>query len=178
MTDLLTMGTDLLAQGGFATTRIAVNNRDALAFEDSTVLGFLFVYADSSELLKAWREDSNCAIANYQLGLRRAGQKAWNTYVVLLAEQAADHNDLVALAWIEEDLSGTRKIARSGVKSSSDLRAALLTLLPLQSAPKLDAVDLVAEIRHRTTELPGRAIDAFVSNVEASVVLQVLEQGQ
>ena len=47
-------------------------------------------------------------------------------------------------AEIEEDLTGTRKIARSGIRDSSDLRAALLPLLPLQSAPKLEAVDITS----------------------------------
>ena len=84
--------------------------------------------------------------------------------------------ELAALAAIEEDLTGTRKIARSGIKDVSDMEAALLPLLPLQSAPKLDAVDMVYEIRQRSTELSPRAVDAFVSGVEESVVLQVIEE--
>jgi len=178
MTDLLTMSVEILGQAGFAATQVRINERDALAFEDSTVLGFLFAYPTPTELVSAWSKDSNRAIADYQLGLRRAGQKAWNTYLILLAEQPAGYKELVALASIEEDLSGTRKIARSGVKDPSELRNAMLPLLSLQSAPKLEAVDLIAEIRQRTTELPSRAIDAFASSVDPSVVLQVLEQGK
>lgn len=178
MTDILTMSVEVFGQAGFATTQIRVNERDALAFEDSTVLGFLFAYPTPAELVSAWSKDSSRAIADYQLGLRRAGQKAWNTYLILLAEQDVDYQGLVALALIEEDLSGTRKIARSGIKDHSELRNAILPLLSLQSAPKLEAVNLIAEIRQRTTELPSRAVEAFVSNVDPSVVLQVLEQGK
>jgi hypothetical protein len=51
------------------------------------------------------------AVAAYQLGLRRAGQKAWNAYVVLLATNETDYAQSIGLGAIEEDLAGTRKIA-------------------------------------------------------------------
>ena len=114
----------------------------------------------------------------HQLALRRAGPKAWNTYVVLLAKEDATESQLAALSAIEEDLTGTRKIARASIKDTSDLNAAMLPLLPLQSAPILDAVDMVMEIRQRATELPARAIEAFVSGADESVVLQVIEEAQ
>jgi len=178
MIDILLMSSELLTEAGFTTSRISVSGREALVFEDSTSLGFLFEYADPSELMKSWASDTGRAIADQQLGLRRAGQKAWNTYTIVLAGQPANHQDLVALAAIEEDLSGTRKIARAGVQTSADLRVALLTLLPIQSAPKLEAVDLVAEIRLRTSGMPQRMVEAFLSDADDSVVLQVLEQEQ
>jgi hypothetical protein len=176
MIDLLAAGIEMLQSAGFAAERSSINNREALIFENSTVLGFLFGYNNPPELLGAWVGDAKRAVADHQLGLRRAGQKAWNTYIVLLSAESADHRQSVALAEIEEDLTGTRKIARSGIRDSSDLRAALLPLLPLQSAPKLEAVDIADEIRQRTTQLPSRAVDAFLSNAEESLVLQVLEQ--
>jgi len=108
--------------------------------------------------------------------LRRAGQKAWNAYCVFLAAGDNVYANLAALAAIEEDLAGTRKIARSNVRSVADLRAALLPLLPLQTAPKLEAVDMEVEIRQRTTELQPRAIAAFLSKADESVVIQVLEE--
>lgn len=172
------MSSEMLTESGFTTTRIPVGGREALVFEDSTVIGFLFDYVDPEELLNSWVSDSSRAIADQQLGLRRAGLKAWNTYTIVIARQPANHQDLVALAGIEEDLSGTRKIARAGVQTSADLRVALLTLLPIQSAPRLEAVDLVAEIRLRTSGTPSRAVDAFLSSTDESVALQVLEQEQ
>jgi hypothetical protein len=80
------------------------------------------------------------------------------------------------LGAIEEDLTGTRKIAQAGVNEVAELRLALLPLLPFQSAPRLEAVDIAAEIRQRATELPARAVDAFLSSADASVVMQVLEE--
>ena len=176
MTDILKAGADVLSEVGFSTSPISVGDRQALAFEDATVLGFLFTYDNPRQLIEVWGKDTNHAIAAYQFGLRRAAQKAWNTYLILLATGAADYAQVVALSAIEEDLTGTRKIARAGVADVADLRAALLPLLPLQSAPRLEAVDILDEIRQRSTELPARAIEAFLSNADEGVVIQVLEE--
>lgn len=166
----------LLTQTGFTAARSTAKGREVLMFEDDTVLGFVFSYDDAQSLIGRWQEDSEAAVTSHQLALRRAGPKAWNTYVVFLASGEATHSQLAALSAIEEDLTGTRKIARAEIKDASDVKAALLPLLPLQSAPKLDAVDMIMEIRQRATELPPRAIEAFVSGVDESVVLQVIEE--
>lgn len=166
----------LLTRMGFTALRSAVKGRDVLIFEDDSVIGFIFFYPDAPSLIADWAHDSEAAVSAHQLALRRAGQKAWNTYVVLLASGEASHSDMAALRAIEEDLTGTRKIARSDLKDMSDVEAALLPLLPLHSAPKLDAVDMVLEIRQRSTELPPRAVEAFVSGIEESIVLQVIEE--
>jgi hypothetical protein len=176
MIDVLKLAADILGDAGFETHRVPVNERESLAFEDPTVLGFLFAYSDSGELLRAWEVDAHRAIADHQLALRRAGQKAWNLYIVLISVEAASHVQLAGLAAIEEDLAGTRKIARAHMQDTADLRAALLSLLPLQAAPKLEAVDIRTEIRERATELQSRALDAFFSPADDTVVLQVLEE--
>jgi len=174
--DTLTASARLLSEAGFSTQSISLLGHAALAFEDATVVGFLFAYDNSSQLIEGWARDADTAAGGYQFGLRRAGQKAWNAYVVLLASNEADYAGSVGLSAIEEDLAGTRKIARAGIADLADLRAALLPLLPLQSAPVLEAVDVVAEIRQRATELPARALDAFLSTADDPVVIQVLEE--
>lgn len=166
----------LLTRTGFTALRSFVRGREVLIFEDDSVIGFVFSYPNAQSLIAGWGNDSEAAVSAHQLALRRAGQKAWNTYVVLLASGDATSAEMAALAAIEEDLTGTRKIARQDIKDISDLEAAFLPLLPIQSAPKLDAVDMVLEIRQRATELPPRAVEAFVSGVEESVVLQVIEE--
>lgn len=176
MTEILGSSGELLREAGYATEQVAIRQREALVFEGDTVLGFLFAYDSVKDLTKDWVADSDNAIATYQFGLRKSGIKAWNTYLVLLSPEPPDYAQIVSLGAIEEDLSGTRKIARAGIKDLADLGAALLPLRPLQSAPRLEAVDMKKEIRERTTELPTRAVDAFLSGAEESVVLQVLEE--
>jgi hypothetical protein len=176
VTNLLTSGAEVLSEAGFSTEAISVKGRAALAFEDATVLGFLLAYDDLAHLIDSWARDADAAVASYQFGLRRAGQKAWNAYLVLLTGNEADYTASAALNAIEEDLSGMRKIARAGIANIADLRAALLPLLPLQSAPLLEAVEVAAEIRQRTTELPTRAVDAFLSTADEGVVIQIFEE--
>jgi hypothetical protein len=176
MIDILATSAEILNDAGFSTSVTSAAAQDLLSFEDPTVLGFLFVYDGPSRLIECWAKDAERAIASNQFGLRRAGQKAWNTYVALLATAEADHTQSAALSAIEEDLTGTRKIARAGIVDISDVRAALLPLLPLQSAPKLEAVDMPTEIRQRSTELPSRAVEAFLSSADPAVVIQVLEE--
>jgi hypothetical protein len=166
----------LLTRMGFTALRSSAKGRDILIFENDSVIGFVFSYPNAQSLIADWVNDSEAAVSANQFALRRAGQKAWNTYVVLLASGQSSYAEIAALAAIEEDLTGTRKIARSDIRDISDVEAALLSLLPLQSAPKLDAVDMVSEIRQRATELPPRAIEAFISGAEVSVVLQVIEE--
>ncbi len=161
---------------GPSPSTIVIDDHSFLIFESKTVLGFVFSYDSPKHLIEHWSEDSDRAIAKYQFGLRRAGQKAWNTYAVLFAIGAADDSLSFALSAIEENLVATRKIVRAGIADDDDLRGALLPLLPLQNNPLLEAVDFVAEIRLRTTELPARAFEAFTSGTDLAVVLQVLEE--
>jgi hypothetical protein len=174
--DILAASAEVLTGAGFSTSPVSVGDRHVLTFEDTTVLGFLFAYDDPSSLIESWSKDADKAIAAHQFALRRAAKKAWNAYVVLLTNREADYVQSVALGAIEEDLAGTRKIARAGVVDVAELRIALLPLLPFQSAPRLEAVDVIAEIRQRTTELPARAVNAFLSSADPSVVIQVLEE--
>jgi hypothetical protein len=167
----------LLSEAAIATSVTETNRVTVLAFEGVTVLGFVIAYHDSAELLDRWYADSAALIADNQLSLRRAQAKAWNTYMVLLADTSASSPEQsIALRALEEDLIGTRKIARAGIKSREDLRSALLPLLPIQNAPRLEAVDMVTEIDLRTTELSERIRQAFLSGVPESVIAQVLEE--
>jgi len=149
-----------------------------LSFEGDTVLGFVLAFDDAASLIARWRPDSQHVLKASQFGLRRAEAKAWNAYLVLLSATAAEYGPSVALSAIEEDLTGTRKIARAGVATDDDARGALLPLLAMQNAPQLDAVDMAAEIRLRTSELPSDLIDAFVGGVPEATLLQLLEAGQ
>jgi hypothetical protein len=176
MIDLLDESQRLLREAGGATNRIALNQRSALAFETATVIGFVIFYEDPSSLLEQWSNDEKTLVMAHQLGLRRAQTKAWNTYTVFIARADATYGERAALSSVEEDLTGTRKIARAGIRDSERLRNALLPMLPIQNAPQLEAVDMMTEIKLRTTELPMRVIDAFLSGEREASVALILEE--
>lgn len=175
MIDILAECPRLLAEAGIGSMPVS-SGRPALVFEGATVLGFVLVYPDPQALIAGWKFDGDALVSAYQFGLRRAQTKAWNTYLILLAARSPTYGERVALSAIEEDLSGTRKIAQGGVVDVDILRQALLPLLPIQSAPRLSAVDMKDEIRLRTTGLPERAVEAFFSQAPVAAVAQALEE--
>lgn len=176
--ELISFVEQVMHDAEFSTKRIRVGESVGLAFESITVLGFVFAYENTMQLISSWTADADQAIGSHQLALRRAGNKAWNAYVILISAEQASFNEAIRISAIEEDLVGTRKIVFAGVKDLTDARAALLPLLPIQSSPKLEATDIPNEIRQRTTHLPGTAVEAFLSSADGTVVVQVLEESQ
>jgi hypothetical protein len=174
--DILAVAEQILTEAGFSTARAQVGQRMCLVFENQTVLGFAFAYDNPGDLATNWTVDANGAITGHQFGLRRAGGKAWNAYVVLLSVGIPDQALSSRIGAIEEDLVGTRKIASAGISGAPDVRRALLPLLPIQTAPKIEAANIPDEIRTRTTQLPARAAEAFFSAADPSLVLQVMEE--
>ena len=163
-----------LHTGDIETEEGEVHDRPVLVFEGHTVMGFAIHYASAASLLDGWRRDLEALVSRHQFGIRRADRKAWNTYAVLLADGPASQLEQSRLDLVEEDLSGTRKIARA-IQDGSDIQGAILPLLPLQHAPRLEAIDVRAEIRLRTNELPSDLVEVFLSDAGESVVLQVME---
>lgn len=178
MTTLLTQADTILSENGFTVRKRALHDTEYLGFEDGTIVGFLFTYSTTSELLSNWENDAQVAINTERLALRRAGQKAWNVYVVLLAQTPSENFESVALTVIEENLSGARKIARAGVLGSIVLKEALLALLPLQTPPRLEAVNSIAEIEKRTTALDPHIMEAFFAKASQAVLLSAMEGPQ
>lgn len=168
----------LLDQAGYSVTSMNNVTRDVLTFEGDTVLGFVLEFPDTRTLIEQWRNHSQQVLKESQFGLRRAEAKAWNAYLILTTTEPADYAAAITISAIEEDLTGTRKIARAGVVSEFDARGVLLPLLAIQHAPQLDAIDMSAEIRLRTSELPAELMDAFVNGAPDAIMLQMLEAGQ
>jgi hypothetical protein len=149
-----------------------------MLFENDTVLGFVVEFATVDQLSNGWEQASSRLVERHELALRRSGDKAWNTYCVLLSTETVSSTQRIVLQTIEEDLTGMRKIVRCGVNGPVEITNALLPLLPLQHAPELPTIDLPSEIRARTTELPGEVLQAFLSDAADAIALQVIEEAE
>jgi hypothetical protein len=55
--DILAASAETLGQFGFSTSLISIGTRQAVAFEDATVLGFVLDYADATSLIEGWGKD-------------------------------------------------------------------------------------------------------------------------
>jgi hypothetical protein len=166
---------ELLREHGYV---VVSNDGDPqhLLFESDQSIGILIAYADVDAVLNDWVADTQTLLSANQLGFRRSLEKAWNAYLVFLVEASASALAQARLDSIEENLIGTRKIARAGLKSKEEVSRALLPLLPLQNPPNLQPVDMKAEIRIRTTQLPTTLIDAFLADRDAITIMQILEE--
>lgn len=176
--NVLSIASQQLSEAGYSVAAMEEQSVKYLAFEGDTVLGFVLSFPDPGSLIEHWRSHSQQILKAAQFGLRRAEAKSWNAYLILLSAEQANYAGSVTLSAIEEDLTGTRKITRAGIHAEEDARAALLPLLSIQNAPQLDAVDMAAEIRQRTTELPSELVEAFVGGASDTTILQMLEAVQ
>lgn len=181
MNDLLQCCVDVLVETGFSTRRVDISGVDGkssletLAFEDATVLGFVVAYESPEQLVASWKGDGDRIAMRHRAALQAARQKAWNTYLVLLARAPADFAKSLLLGQIEEDLEAMRKITKAGISGVSGARMALLPLLPFRAAPSLDPIEMRQEIQSRSTELDHEVVAAFLSSAEEGVVMQLLE---
>lgn len=175
MTGALIRTSHLLREAGYTVVPTGTDGR-ALLFEDPTVIGFAIEFENPDELIQSWERKLSALTTSCELALRRSQEKAWNAYAVLLCDLEVSEDQKAVLQTIEEDLSGTRKIVRSGLPDVHSLTQALLPLLPLQGAPELPVVNMESEIRSRTTELSDEVLRAFFSEASEPIALQVIEE--
>jgi hypothetical protein len=162
VTNTILAARECLVGGGYWVGNLPTSSGDSITFENDTILGFVMHYSYPQILIENWHKDSAAVLNSTQFLLRRSEAKAWNAYFVFLADHSADYGQSIAMGSIEEDLVGTRKIARAGVAASEALRSALLPLLP-------------GEVRLRTQELPSDLIETFLSGASDATLLQILE---
>ena len=170
----LDLVSSVLEESGFTCFSVDAETNNCLAFENHVSFGFMHIYEEIDGLMSNWRADSENAFSKFQFQIRSSGEKAWNAYSVFLAFERADAKHAALLARIEEDLSGTRKIARGVITIDDKIRQGLLPLLRIQNPPVLVPVDMTEEIRTRAVGLPAKAVDAFLLQAPNSEVLRLL----
>jgi len=174
ITNLLEESKRLLKEAKFDVAT-SETNQQHLIFESTTLIGFVIAFSSVSDLLNRWKAIADDIFEQYAPAFRKAGQKAWNGYLVLITSDQASDEGFHALQNIEEDLTQIRKIARSNIQSADDLKAALLSILPISYIPSLPPLDIKQEIRKRAQEIPETALEEFLSNADLDKVATLLE---
>lgn len=118
-------------------------------FEDSTVLGVLYVVESVAALIDDWEQLQDTFLRSNAHRLAVSPHKAWNCYTVLLTTQAPGKVESGQLFNIEENFRATRKIARGGLKSRSDIEVAIAPLLPLRRLLSLHSDDVKSTLMTR-----------------------------
>jgi hypothetical protein len=135
---------------------------DLFYFEDSSLLGLVWIASSPGVLLEQWRRLQDSFLHEKDLQLRQSRDKSWNAYSVLLTEPDVSGNQDNEFLRIEEDFRGTRKIARAGLHSVSQLTRALLPLLAIQNLVELERDDSKERLRSRLSRLSPRLLEAFL----------------
>jgi hypothetical protein len=137
-------------------------NEDIFYFEDSSLLGFVWIASNPEELVKEWQRVQDTFLGEKDPQLRNSKDKSWNAYSVLLTESDVSGEQAHALLRIEEDFRGTRKIARAGLRTAGQLMKALLPLLAIQNLVELERDDSKERLRSRLSRLDQALLEAVV----------------
>ena len=175
MRKLIDLAKGQLETAGYEYAEMEMGRQCYLIFDNSSVIGFVLFFKDAKELIGNWEAVSGEIFKTSQLSLRRAGAKSWNLYLILLAEVSGNYGDTISLGTIEENLVGARKIARAGISDEEEMHEAMLSLVDIQTAPRLPVVNMREEIKLRTSELPLQLVDAFLGDTSESTLSQIFE---
>jgi hypothetical protein len=125
------------------------NSAESCLFEDSSVMGCITEHPTVVDLLSNWQKVQNDFLTAHAGRLRMSTTKSWNVYSIHLTHEEASPDLRSKIFEIEEDFRGTRKIARTGVRTRDDIRRALLSLLPIQNHVILTRADARERLRGR-----------------------------
>lgn len=159
MNNLLAESRSVLENAGFSTF---ASRPDApfFHFEDASVLGIVRVFETVEILIAEAQTTQDSFLQTSAKMLALDPFKAWNAYTVLLAQPMPTPDQTRQLFELEEDFRATRKIARAGFRSRSDLASALASLLPLQQVLSIALTDERVRLVERLgpTQSPMQAL--------------------
>lgn len=171
--DIATQAEIILRDAQYDTWSWTAVTPTVTCFENAAIMGFLHVFASEKALLAEWESRQNATLARYAPALRLAGDKAWNIYSVFLTSDGGEQR-VHAIDQIEENLSLTRKIARSAIQTANDLEFALLPLLSIKAVPTLGATNFEGRLRNQLTEVPAEVVAAFLGERPVAEVVKAL----
>jgi|TARA_Y100000815_G_scaffold263583_1_gene278315 hypothetical protein len=172
--DVVELTNEVLRSNGYETFDIDQEEVGSIGFENEINFGFVLFYKTPPALVENWKQDSEALFGRYRFQIQRGGSKAWNAYSVFLCGGKPSRSEALSFSDIEEDLSGSRKLARSAVGSDDSIKIALQPLIGLGHAPMLEPVDLEEDVRLISSELPNAALDAFFREARPDEVLRLL----
>jgi hypothetical protein len=163
-----------LREAGYS-FRLDAGRSSTVLFEDYSLFGFGTVYESVDSLLQTWKTNQDNFLHMHAPFLRAAARKAWNCYTVHFTDAQATEAELQALFDIEEDFTGTRKIARAGLTTASDVQRALYPLIPVQNLLKMQPGGQgELDIAQRFHDWPPGALTALLGSGTAEDIVELL----
>lgn len=177
MIDITTHSQVLLREAHFDTWPWTGGLVPVVCFEDETLIGFVHVFDDATRLIAGWQNAQELILARHAPAFRQVGEKAWNVYCFFLAATGAEKPEqLREMEYIEEDLRLTRKIARAGLRTETQLKSVLAPVLPISSRPRIGADDLRRRLERRLADTPKPVTSAFLDGADANFLARLLTE--
>ena len=136
----------------------------------------MWIAPDAPSILKNWRAKQGTFLSDKDEQLRKSKGKSWNIYSVFLTEADPSPDEENELVLIEEDFRGTRKLARAGLRTSSQIARALLPLIPVQNLVVLGEEDAMNRLKTRLASIPGALLDAILGSATAAQVTELIRR--
>lgn len=158
----------LLDASGFRTA-LGKTSPNAVYFESEIIIGAVFIHSTLSDLIVRWEELQDRFLGSHSGELRTDPVKAWNIYTVHLTPDRGLPSQRTDAFDIEQNFRGTRKLVRAGVLNRTDLRDALLSLLPLQHRTTLSRNNLPDRLKERLV-LSSRVLARLVESPDSPMI--------
>lgn len=173
-TPLLDHAESVLRQDGFSTRRISIDHagdvRSVVLFEDASLIGVVAAFDTADGLQASWHEMQNAFVRTHSARLRLDQGKAWSMYFVVLTSEELSTTKQFAISAIEEDLRISRKIARSGVTTRSDVFRALATVRKISPQVLTSSARSRDAVSAKLTEEDNRILALLQSGNAESIV--------
>jgi hypothetical protein len=169
----------LLNSASFVTDQPAYME-DSLQFEDANIVGLVVEFPDVEYLLNDWEERQHSFLKQNAARWRIDPLKAWNIYMVFLTTPSPVGEEGSRLLAIEEDFTATRKIARAGIGSKTELARALAPILPLSTVPATEHSE-PEDLLKRKLDADERILFELIMNEATSdseIISWLLERAQ
>ena len=158
----------VLETGGFRTA-LGVSSANSVYFEDDIIVGAVFIHSTLADLITSWEECQDRFLGTNSRALRSDPIKAWNIYTIHLTSDRGVPSQMSEAFNIEQDFRGTRKIVRVGVVKRTDVREALLPLLPLQHRTSITSGNISERLKERLALL-SRVLVRLVEHPEQNSI--------
>ena len=134
----------LLEHWGY-TAIFAPDSTSPLYFEDSVVVGAIYLLDSTVNLESSWERLQESFFSRYAPDLRNAGQKSLNVILVFLV---TEEKETALSESLDYNFVASRKIVRTGIKLGT-LLSALTPLAPLLSKSTLTLEDPLQILKDR-----------------------------
>lgn len=170
--DLISTAKEILIDSGYS-VRQSLESPTSFYFEDENLMGFVKAFISLDDLLSKWEIEQKTFLEKNAGKIRAGLAKAWNLYAIFLTQEEPPATQKSQLMEIEEDFRATRKIAKLGILTRTDLINALLPLLPLQKLIALADEDILIKLRDRL-DLPEKTKEALLYDGSPAEVTRLL----